>query len=72
MVPHVVCHKRDEMGLLVILPGPVVLATSNTILRGVGRVLLDLPMMAVFSVASLKKVPTRTGPRCAPSACYPC
>ena len=20
----------------------------------------------------LKKVPTRTGPRCAPSACYPC
>ena len=21
---------------------------------------------------SLKKVPTRTGPRCAPSACYPC
>ena len=55
MVPHVVRHKREEMGLLVILPGPgpVVLATSTTILRGVGRVLLDLPMMAVFSVASL-------------------
>ena len=42
MVPHVVRHKREEMGLLVILPGPVVLATSTTILRGVGRVLLDL------------------------------
>ena len=53
MVPHVVRHKREEMGLLVILPGPVVLATSTTILRRVGRVLLDLPMMAVFSVASL-------------------
>ena len=52
MVPHVVRHKREEMGLLVILPGPVVMATSTTILRGVGRVLLDLPMMAVFSVAS--------------------
>ena len=34
-------------------PGPVVLATSTTILRGVGRVLLELPMMAVFSAASL-------------------
>ena len=55
MVPHVVRHKREEMGLLVILPGPgpVVLATSTTILQGVGPVLLDLPMMAVFSVASL-------------------
>ena len=53
MVPHVVRHKCEEMSLLVILPGPVVLATSNTILRGVGRVLLDLPMMAVFPVASL-------------------
>ena len=55
MVPHVVRHKREEMGLLVILPGPssVVLATFTTILRGVGRVLLDLPMMAVFSLASL-------------------
>ena len=53
IVLHVVRHKREEMGLLVILPGPVVLDTSTTILRGVGRVLLDLPMMAVFSVASL-------------------
>ena len=24
------------------------------------------------STAPLKKVPTRTGPRCAPSACNPC
>ena len=53
MVPRIVRHKREEMGLLVILPVPVVLATSTTILRRVGRVLLDLPMMAVFSVASL-------------------
>ena len=55
MVPHVVRNKREEMGLLVILPGPglVVLATSTTIFRGVGRVLLDLPVMAIFSVASL-------------------
>ena len=55
MIPHVVRHKREEVGLLVILPGPgpVVLATSTTILRGVGRVLLDLPMLAVFSVSLL-------------------
>ena len=35
MVPHVARHKREETGLLVILPGPgpVVLATSTTILR---------------------------------------
>ena len=25
-----------------------------------------------FPLLVLKKVPTRTGPRCAPSACYPC
>ena len=24
------------------------------------------------NVRIVKKVPTRTGPRCAPSACYPC
>ena len=55
MVPQVVRHKREEMGLLVILlgPGPVVMATSTSILRRVGRVLLDLPLMAVSSVASL-------------------
>ena len=49
MVPHVVRHKREEMGLLVILlgPCPVVLASSTTILCGVGCVLLDLLMMAV-------------------------
>ena len=33
MVPHVVRHKREEIGLIVILRGPVVLATSTTILR---------------------------------------
>ena len=30
IVLHVVRHKREEMGLLVILPGPVVLATSTS------------------------------------------
>ena len=52
IVLHVVRHEREEMGLLIILPGPVVLANSTTILRRVGRVLLDLPMMAVFPVSS--------------------
>ena len=31
-----------------------------------------LPVDAACRSATIKKVPTRTGPRCAPSACNPC
>ena len=31
--------------------------------------LLPMPLRPLLLI---KKVPTRTGPRCAPSACYPC
>ena len=30
------------------------------------------PRGSRYASATIKKVPTRTGPRCAPSACYPC
>ena len=38
----------------------------------VGGLFANGPKHLCFEPYVVMKVPTRTGPRCAPSACYPC
>ena len=55
-------HQQNDSRLLVI-PTPFSLDPMNWPVRPLEMLLLS---------ATIKKVPTRTGPCCAPSACHPC
>ena len=56
MLLHIVRYELEEVGFFLILSGgrgPEIFAASTPFLRGADRVLLDLPVLAIFLMTSM-------------------